>query len=320
MKIHIQERIDLKIKFKYISIILCILVLTACNKEPQVEQKPVVQEAPQKELYLNILTTNKLLYYMVKDVVGEKHYVDYMFTSNNKLWNFSYTDDSINNISRKDMFFYWGSGLEPWMSVFVDKLGTKRVAPVSISRGIKLIEYGRQPKYKETTIADNPYFWVNIDDYKVSMLNIKNSLQDKDSKNRDFYEKNFTKALKEVEDYQKKIKEAAEKLKDFTFVVDGDEMDYFIKYYGFKSIKIYNYGVMPNAKTEEDNPKAEAKFKEVKNLVFLYDNDQKLKANEFLISKYNLKSAGIMVQKDDVRYLDILYNNLRSLESLTITQ
>lgn len=320
MKIHIQERIDLKKKIKYIVFIILTYVLTACNKQTKIEEKTIVQQPPQKEVSLSIVTTNKLLYNMIKDIAGERHSVDYMFTSKNKLWNFSYTDDSINNISRKDLFFYWGSGLEPWAGGFIDKLGQKNVAPISISRGVKFLEYGKQVKYKDKAIVENPYFWMNIDDYKIAMLNIKNSIQDKDSKEREFYEKNFAKVLKDIEDYQKRLKEAADKLKDYTFVVDGDELDYFIKYYGFKSLKIYNYGEMANTKLLEENAKTELKLNEAKNLVFLYNNQEKLKSNETLIIKYNIRTASIFVDKDDIRYADMLAYNLKSLEALTNTQ
>lgn len=306
----------MNIKVKFLLIVISAVLLVSCSKPIKQEEKPKVQEPVQKELSLSIVTTNKLLYNMVKDIVGERHCVNYMFTSKNKLWNFNYTEDSLSNISRKDLFFYWGSGLEPWSGGFVDKLAQNKVGPVSISRGIKFIEYGRHVKYKEATFIDNPYFWLNIDDYKVAMLNIKNSVQDKDSKNREFYEKNFAKALKETEEYQKKLKEAAEKLKEVTFVVDGDELDYFLKYYGFKTIKLYNYGIIPNAKITEENTKAEAKLNDLENAVFLYDNEEEIKVNEPIINKYKLKTTNIVVDKDDIRYIDILSNNLKSLETL----
>jgi ABC-type Zn uptake system ZnuABC Zn-binding protein ZnuA len=286
----------------------------------KIEEKPVVQETIEKELSLNIVVTNKLLYNMVKDIIGDRHSLDYMFTSKDKLWNFNYTEDSISNISRKDLFFYWDSGIEPWDTDFIDKLTKNKVGNVSVSRGVKFITLAREVKYKEVTLKDNPYFWLSIDDYKIAMLNIKNAIQDKDTKDRDLYEKNFSKAIKEVEDYQKKLKEAADKLKDYTFVVDGDELDYFTSYYGFKTLKINNYGLILTAKQTEDNKKVEEKFKEAKNVVFLYDEEGEFKSNEALINKYNLKTSNIIVIKDDIKYIDILANNLRSLESLSLPQ
>jgi ABC-type Zn uptake system ZnuABC Zn-binding protein ZnuA len=317
MEIHIQERLILKRKFTYIFLMSLVIAFTACNRKiEKIEEKPIVQESVQKELSLSIVTTNKLLYNMVKDIAADRHSIDYMFTAKDKLWNFMYTDDSISNISRKNLFFYWGSGIEPWTDGFIDKLTKNTVGPVSISRGIKFIELGREVKYKETILKDNPYFWMNIDDYKVAMLNVKNAIQDKDSKDRDFYEKRFSEAMKVVEQYQKDIEESSKKLKDYTFVVDGDELDYFTRYYNFKTLKLYNYGLILTQKDIEENLKVEQKIAEGKNVVFLYDDEAKLKSNEALINKYKLKTANIIVYKDDIKYSDILANNLNSLESL----
>jgi zinc/manganese transport system substrate-binding protein len=313
--------VDLKKKLIYIVLIIFVFVLTACNnKIDKVEEKPVVQETIERELSLNIVTTNKLLYNMVKDITGDRHSLDYMFTAQDKLWSFNYTEDSLNNISRKDLFFYWGSGIEPWAADFIDKLTKNKIGTVSVSRGVKFITLDREVKYKEVALKDNPYFWMNIDDYKIAMLNIKNAIQDKDTKDRDFYEKNFSKAIKEVEDYQKKLKEAADKLKDYTFVVDGNELDYFTRYYGFNTLKLNNYGLILTPKEIEENSKVEDKLKEAKNVVFLYDEEGELKSNEALINKYSLKTSNIIVNKDDIKYIDILANNLRSLESLPVSQ
>jgi zinc/manganese transport system substrate-binding protein len=313
--------VNLGKKLIYIILIIFVFALTACNKKVnKIEEKPVIQEAIEKELSLNIVATNKLLYNMVRDIIGDRHSLDYMFTSKDKLWNFNYTEDSISNISRKDLFFYWDSGIEPWDTDFIDKLTKNKVGNVSVSRGVKFITLAREVKYKEVTLKDNPYFWLSIDDYKIAMLNIKNAIQDKDTKDRDLYEKNFSKAIKEVEDYQKKLKEAADKLKDYTFVVDGDELDYFTSYYGFKTLKINNYGLILTAKQTEDNKKVEEKFKEAKNVVFLYDEEGEFKSNEALINKYNLKTSNMIVIKDDIKYIDILANNLRSLENLSLPQ
>ena len=317
MEIHIQERRNLKRKLIYIVLIIFVFTITACNnKVNKIQEKPVVQETIEKELSLSIVTTNKLLYNMVKDITGDRHSLDYMFTAKDKLWSFNYTEDSINNISKRDLFIYWGSGIEPWAADFINKLTKNKVGTVSISRGIKFITLHREVKYKEVSLKENPYFWMNIDDYKIAMLNIKNAVQDKDTKDRDLYEKNFSKAIKEVEDYEKKLKEAADKVKDYTFIVDGDELDYFTRYYGFKTLKLNNYGLILTTKENEENLKVEEKLKEAKNVVFLYDEEGEFKSNEALINKYNLKTSNIIVYKDDIKYINILENNLMNLESL----
>jgi zinc/manganese transport system substrate-binding protein len=321
MKIHIQGSVDLKRRLIYIVLIVFVFMLTACNKRvTKTEETPVVQETVEKELSLNIVATDRLLYNMVKDIASDRHTVVYMFTTKDKLWSFNYTEDSLNNISRKDLFFYWGTGLEPWSGEFINKLSKNKVGAASVSRGVKLIQLQREIKYKDVSIKENPYFWINIDNYKIAMLNIKNTLQDKNTKDREIYEKNFSATIKEVEEYQKKLKEAADRIKDYTFIVDGDELDYFTEYYGLKTLKLYNYGIILTPKEVEENVKVEEKIKEAENVVFLYDDEGKIKSNEALINKYNLKTSNILVYKNNIRYIDILSNNLKTLESLSVVK
>lgn len=253
---------------------------------------------------------------MVQDIVKDRHNIDYMFTTKDRMWSFNYSDDSLNNISKKDIFFYFGTGIEPWSSDFVEKLSKDKVSPVSLSRGIKLIPYDRQLKYKESTIKDNPYFWMNTDDYKIALLNIKNSIQDKDSKNRDVYEKNFSEAIEKVEEYEKKLNEVSKKLKEYTFIVDGDELDYFTQKYGLKTLKLYNYGLILTHQDKEKIKEIESKIEDWDKTVFLYDIKEKLASDQDLIKKYNLKTCNVMVYENDMRYTDILDYNLKYLEAL----
>ncbi len=310
---------NMKKIYIYFFIFIFIFSAAGCkgvkNNQQKIEPNAEEKVMNEKELSLNIVTTDKLLYNMVKDIVQDRHYVDYLFTSRDKIWNYKYSEDSINNISKKDLYFYWGSGMEPWASDFVDKLSKTKIGPINISRGIKTISFDRELKYQDITLKDNPYFWLNIDYFKVAMLNIKNAIQDKDSKDRVYYEDNFSKAIKDVEVYQKKLKEAADKLKEYTFVVDGDNLDYFLKYYGFKTIKIYNYGYQLTQNDIDNNLKLTDKLKDNNNVIFLYDSEQNKKANEEIINKFALKTGHINIYSSDIKYTDILQSNLITLES-----
>lgn len=305
----------MKLKRIFILILTFIFIFSGCKvNAPKAEEIP--KETSSKDISLNIVTTNKLIYYMVQDIVEDRHNIDYMFTTKDRMWSFNYSDDSLKNISKKDIFFYFGTGIEPWSSDFIEKLNKDKVSPISLSRGIKLIPYVREIKYKESTIKDNPYFWMDAGDYKISLLNIKNSIQDKDSKNRDIYEKNFSEAIKKVEDYEKKFKEVAQKLKNYTFIVDGDELDYFTQKYGLKTLKIYNYGLILTPEDKDKIKETENKIENPDKTIFLYDIKEKLTSDEPLIKEYNLKTCNVMAYENDMRYIDILEYNLRHLEDL----
>ncbi len=266
----------------------------------------------ERDVYLNIVTTDKLLYYMVKDLTGDKHNVEYILDKEEDHWSFKYSEDCINNIEKKDIFIYSGSDFEPWVGDFIEKLKKSNVGIINASRGTKPIYLSEPRKYLNKDLKVNPYYWLSIDYYKISLSNIKNAIQEKDPKNRQFYEDNFSKKLKELDNYAEELKKSASKLEGYTFLVQGDELDYFTGYLGLKTIKFYNYGV-----NLQEDEKLNKKIEESKNVVFLYDDNMKLQKNAAFIKKYNLKTSAIIKHQSDLKYEDILQKNIDSLNKLS---
>jgi ABC-type Zn uptake system ZnuABC Zn-binding protein ZnuA len=302
-------------------LLFCILVLSACSSKPQntaITNNKVVKMEKEKNIDLNIMTTDKLLYGMVKSIVRDRHSVEYMFKDRNTELNFQFTDDSLNNIAKQDLFIFTGAGFEPWMNDFINKLNKNRVGVINVSRGIKLLSYNKVVKYKDTILRENPYYLLNPDNYKIALMNIKNSIQDKDPKNRDIYETNFSKALKNLDVYQKDLKSVTDKLGDCNFIVIEDELSYFVKY---NNLNVLDLGgdkntiqIMPSDSSAKEA--AEAKLKNSKNLVLLYSNNEVLKDNAAVIKKYNIKTVNIKLCNGDVGYEELLKSNIESLKSI----
>lgn len=296
------------------------LLLTACTKEPQnttISSNESVKMETKKDIDLNIVTTDKLLYSMAKNIVGDRHSVEYMFKNRERELSFQFSEDSLNNIAKKDLFIYMGAGLEPWINDFIDKLNKNKVGVINVSRGVKLLSYNKVVKYKDTTLKDNPYYLSNLDNYKIALMNIKNAIQDRDPKNRDIYEKNFSQALKTLENYQKDLKAARDNLTGYTFIVVEDELSYFVKYNDFKVLDINNdkntVKIMPVDKTAKAD--LESKLKDNKKLVILYNSDEVLKNNEDVIKSYNIKAVNIKTYSIDTNYEEVLKNNIENLKA-----
>lgn len=301
-------------------LIIYIVLLTGCSKEPQntaINNNEVVKMETRKDIDLNIITTDKLLYGMVKNIVGDRHLVEYMFKNRERELGFQFSEDSLNNIAKKDLFIYMGAGLEPWINDFVDKLNKNKVGVINVSRGVKLLSYNKVVKYKDSVLKDNPYYLSNLDNYKIALMNIKNSIQDKDPKNRDIYEKNFSEALKNLENYQKELKSACDNLTEFTFIVVEDELSYFVKYNNFKILDINRdkdtVKIMPVDKTAKLD--LESKLKDNKKIVVLYNSDEVLKNNEDIIKSYNIKAINMKTYSIDTSYEDVLKGNIERLKA-----
>ncbi len=286
------------------------LILNGCKY--RIDNKPLSTESTidkmemKKDLELSIITTDKLLYNMIKSISKDRHNVEYMFKNRDTEINFEFTEDSLNNIAKKDLLIYMGAGFEPWINNFIDKLNKNKVGVINVSRGVKLLAYNKEVKYKNVVLKDNPYYLMNMDNYIIALMNIKNSIQDKDPKNRDIYQKNFSEILKKLEIYQKDLKMVINKLSDYNFIVAEDEMNYFIKY---NDLKVLYSNKDVNGKSD-----LEPKLKNLKNLVFLYNNESVLKDNEEIIKKYNIKVINIKIYNGESDYENIIKYNTETLK------
>ncbi|GAA0717515.1 metal ABC transporter substrate-binding protein [Clostridium malenominatum] len=287
-------------KFKYIFLILIITsILWGCeNGNDNINIDLKVNK--DNDVILNIMTTDKMLFYMTKDVVGDKHLVEFMFRNREEELNYSFSEDAISNISKYDLFIYNGEGLEPWASDFVGKLSKGKLGIINLSRGINILSYSSNIKYKGYIFKENPYYWMNIDNYKIALLNIKNAIQDKDPKNREFYEKNFNDTLKDLDDYEKIMKEISSAFKDLDTYYVEEDLEYFLKYLNIKSVKL-----------EEDK-----KFEISKEKFFFYYDEKKLEEMKDAINKYNLVPVKILIHKEDAKYIDIVKLNLDVLSKI----
>ncbi|MDP4176826.1 MAG: metal ABC transporter substrate-binding protein [Bacillota bacterium] len=293
-------------------LVMIIFIMSACNNSvPKKNEKKIIDFNSQNANLLNIMTTNKFLCDMVNDITEGKQNTEYMFKNDGDMDSFTYTDDSINNISRKDLFIYFGAGLEPWSDDFVNSLKKNKVSIINVSRGIRLLTFTKT----DITLKENynPYYWLSTENYKIALFNVKNAVEEKDSINRDYYEQNFAQATKKIDDCEKQIKPIYEKYKNYNFVVDGDNLDYFTKNEDLKTIKYYSYDIIYALNQKDEFDKLDKKLKNVDNLVFLYDSEDSLKANQLIINKYNMKTAKITNGSGNMDYLTILKSNADSI-------
>ena len=186
-----------------------------------------------RDLFLNIMTTNKMEYEMVKSLVGDKHNIEYIFTDEEDSVNFVINENVIKNISNMDLFLYSGSTLDKWCTELISKLNKSSVGTIDITRGIRTIN---MEVNNETKI--NPYFYSGIDEYKVLLYNVKSAIQDKDPKNREVYEGNYNKIIEKLNKFISEIKENKKDLSEYTFISLDNNIDYFYKSLSINTVKL----------------------------------------------------------------------------------
>jgi len=203
-----------------------------------------------REKYLNIMTVSKPQYDMVKKIIKEKNNVEYMFTNQKDISEFKYSEEVLNNISNMDLFMYSGTSFEPWCSSFIDELKKGNLGIINLARGIRLLKYDHNSDNKE-----NPYYFEGIEEYKIALYNVKSTIQDRDPENRDYYEENYNKAIKEFDDDIKLYQDKIDSLNEYKFITLNNDFDYLTKALNLNTIQLDNHQIAEFIKINNLDPK-----------------------------------------------------------------
>ncbi|WP_139905658.1 metal ABC transporter substrate-binding protein [Clostridium thermarum] len=298
-------------------------LLSGCNKMENTPMKPETMETPETpvvveqkievEEFLRIVTSDKLLYHMVKDIVKDKHNVDYMMDTEEEQRSFVFTKDSLENIATKDIFIYFGTGFEPWVDKFVEQINKDRVTIINSTRGVRLLTLDKPKSHGDIKLTNNPYFWFDIDDYKIVLSNIKTAIQEKDPKRREVYEENFKEAIKHLDEIDSKFLEDIKDYKEYTYIALNDNLDYLFGHIDIKPFKLSKEEDVQNLQEEFKN-KADTQDK----YVLLYDDEAELASYEGLINNESIKRIKMNKYSKDKSIIEMIEENYSYLREQLI--
>lgn len=223
-----------KITFAMLTITTMLFLGLSVFSEPMVANT-AYDTTEERDTYLNIITSNKMQYFMVKSIVGNKHNVEYLFSEEKDSLNYEVTDELIKNVSNMDLFIYTGSNVEKWSSSIIENVKSSNLGIINLSKGIRYINLKSSKDNKE-----NPYYWTGIDEYKIALYNAKTAIQEKDPKNRTYYEENYNKVLKKLEDNVSNIVKEESKANDYVYISLDDSLDYLYKSLNISIFKLDN--------------------------------------------------------------------------------
>ena len=294
--------------YRFITLIIIMLTFSSCYSKGDYNPTEALNVDKLKDENLSIVVTDKLLHYMTRKITKEKHFVEYIFKDRNMEKDFKAIKDNLNNVTKQDLFIYNGSDVEPWFNEFTNKLNKNKVGVINITRGINLINYTKEKKYNEKNIWRNPYYWMNIDNYKIALLNIKNSIQDKDAKNRDYYEKNFQEQVKQLEELEELVHKVKTRLNGYTVYYEEEDLEYFIRYLGVNATKL--------KLNEKEDDLILKKSEDKEKAIFLYSDLEKYKKYQKAIKVNKIKPIRILFLNESADYLETLKYDFKVLEEI----
>lgn len=308
----IKRRFNVKkITFGLIIINFMFFLILNMNVKP-IAVTTFTNEVQQREVYLNIMTTDRMLYDMAIKIAGDKHNVQYMFKNKQQCYDYKFTEDSVENISNMDIFLYLGNGNEPWEEQFISKLKKGKVGIINSSRGIRVLSYTKAKKLDEYEVKENPNFYLSPEQYKIMLYNLKSAIQDKDPKNRDYYEENYKKINDEISVCDEKLNKLKALYNNKNIYTVDEELDYLTKYLSMNIIKLDITNLENEIKKMNKN-----REQENTDLLLYYGNN-----NEELIKKIpvkQIKISPISEFNSYIEYLDSLEKRLKENISKSTT-
>lgn len=250
-----------------------------------------------REKYLNIITVNKPQYDMVKKITKDKHNVEFMFTNEKDISEFKYNSNVIKNVSNMDLFIYSGTSFEPWTNTFIDELKKGKLGIINLSRGVRILNYDLDGTNKE-----NPYYFEGIEEYKIALYNTKAAIQDRDPQNREYYEDNYNKAIKEFDEEVKKYDDNIKLLNDYTFITLNNNFDYLTKSLGLNTIKLDNHEISEFIKINNLDPKK---------VIIIEDGEEKPPID---LSQYS--TVKLWKYYGDMSFDDLILYNIKEISNI----
>jgi len=104
----------------------------------------------------------------------------------------------IANLSVSNVFIYNGFDMEPWVDNAISSANNPNLISVEASKGVVPILNTNAQEITNNEQYD-PHIWLSLKDAEIEVINIKNALIQADPVNKDYYEKNCSDYIAELE-------------------------------------------------------------------------------------------------------------------------
>lgn len=222
---------------------------------------------------------------------------------------YTLTTEDLKNIEKSDLFIENGKSLEP----FTDQI--KKSYP-----DLKVLQAGiGAPNIIQDEDEANGHIWIDIQNYKTEILNIKNELVNLNLENKDIYENNYKNYLLKIEEIEEKI-QAIEDYKDSNVICLNESLEYLLEDIGANVTMVEtDHGEMALSASEIKNIIDESKQKEVKAIFIDINDDTKIadmiKAETGAkIIRLNSEMSGNLDDKD--AYINAMNLNIENLKNI----
>lgn len=227
-----------------LSVLILGLLLTGCGKN----------EPLQKNNKLVVYTSFYTMADFTKKIGGDKVEVINLLPPGVEAHDWEPTTTDITKLEKAKILIYSGSGMEHWVEKVTSTLQNKDLILVETSKKVPLITRsstndGHGHDQKGDSPQMDPHVWLSPLNAKIQLKAIQEGLTKADPANAEYYEKNYQKYAKELDELDQELKAMLLPLKKKEIIVSHAAFGYLCDAYGLEQEAIR--GLSPD---EEPNP------------------------------------------------------------------
>ncbi|MGO3019163.1 MAG: metal ABC transporter solute-binding protein, Zn/Mn family [Anaerococcus sp.] len=318
---------------KYLTILLSATVLFAgcsqkntnenVNEQTSVVVSEEANDQNQKEERKLVYTSFYPIYDITKQIVGDKMDVQNLGSLETEAHDWEASAKDLANLNNAELLIINGAGMESWKDNVSE---SSNVEILDTTVGGDLIRVDDEEEYnKESEDYHNyeefdPHTWLSPIMGKDQAKVIANKLSEIDPENKDYYQENYEKLAKELDDIINEYKDKFNSKEDNEFVVPHEAFGYLCRDFNLEQIPLTGITSTeePDAKTMQE---VTDKIKEENIHTIFYEKGGSDKASKAIANEINgeIKPLSTLefVSKEDlekeVHYQDLIRENLESI-------
>ncbi len=202
---------------------------------------------------LNVMTSFYPVYDFTLKVGGDKVNVKDMVPAGTEPHDWEPGTRDIAALEEADVFVYSGAGMEHWTEDVIKSLNNKELIIVEASNGISLREgHGEEEEEEGEEEHDHgefdPHVWLDPQNAKKEMENIKDALVKADPDNKDYYESNYKTYSEKLDELDQSFKDTLAAVPNKSIVVSHEAYGYLCAAYGLTQMGIE--GLAPDSEPD----------------------------------------------------------------------
>ncbi|EJX18535.1 Mn+2/Zn+2 ABC transporter periplasmic protein [Staphylococcus sp. OJ82] len=331
---------------------VCAVLLSACGDINKEEKQDVSSKNK-----LKIYTTAFAFKSFTEQIGGKYVEAESIYPPGADMHSFEPTQKEMINIAKGDLFVYSSEAMDPVAKTITRSINNDNLK-LPLAKNLSEDDFNANHKHEETAHEheeaehnheheetaheheeaehshehedeheghdhgkNDPHVWLDPEMNKIFAKEIRDDLTKKDPKHQDYYDKNYQKLVKDIEDIDEQMKAITKDTKRDKVVISHDSIGYLANRYGFEQVGVS--GMNNEEPSQRDLMDIVKNIKATGQPYVLYEQNISSKVTNVIQKESDTTPLGFHnmatlskseVDKENISYQSLMKENIKSLD------